>query len=86
MNRGIWGSYYNLPKAIFYLLKGDSIYIYMPSDSLDHPVHFDGPLQIVSPFATSNPLQTRGTHVKTKEATHGWGPNNCLDLLVLSRA
>ena len=21
---GIWGSYYNIPKAIFYLLKGDS--------------------------------------------------------------
>ena len=20
---GIWGSYYNIPKAIFYLLKGD---------------------------------------------------------------
>ena len=24
-----WGSYYNIPKAIFYLLKGDYIYIYL---------------------------------------------------------
>ena len=23
--RGIWGSYYNIPRAIFYLLKGDYI-------------------------------------------------------------
>ena len=24
---GIWGSYYNIPKAIFYLLKGDDVFV-----------------------------------------------------------
>ena len=26
---GIWGSYYNLPKAIFYLLKGEYIHLFV---------------------------------------------------------
>ena len=31
---GIWGSYYNIPKAIFYLLKGD--YTWGPQDETHH--------------------------------------------------
>ena len=34
---GIWGSYHNIPKAIFYLLKGDYIYIYAPILKTVHP-------------------------------------------------
>ena len=34
---GIWGSYYNTPKAIFYLLKGDYIRGLLYGDSCEGP-------------------------------------------------
>ena len=34
---GIWRSYYNVPKAIFCLLKGDCLYIYQKGLGLRSP-------------------------------------------------
>ena len=45
---GIWGSYYNIPKAIFYLLKGDYILYYIHTRNL-------GPAVLVSRALTLHP-------------------------------
>ena len=73
----MWGAYYNLPKAIFYLLKGDYIYIHMSTSLVigeGLEVFLEPSASLVSPWPT---VSRNWEFLKLRGLGCTWTPKVC---------